>query len=176
MKRGRSFPCHIAGRVRIFHGVNAVNKGFPWYWTDFLENPQHIQDLQDWGVVPVTLVAFFSRACDVREATLSQELTLCDWDGCGAVQNRLLASSTPRTSKSLLKSSTPLQHTAFTPCSTCMVRTLEHACASSEFVVPRLLQRTGFPVCSACTMAFRCGWLTNVPHPVRPSRGHSMIP
>ena len=37
------------GRVRIFHGVNAVNKGFPWYWTDFLANPQHMDDLQAWG-------------------------------------------------------------------------------------------------------------------------------
>lgn len=56
--RDRTPPCPLsvrprvrcrAGRVRLFHGVNAVNKGFPWYWTDFLENPQHIDDLEAWG-------------------------------------------------------------------------------------------------------------------------------
>jgi hypothetical protein len=76
MKRGRAISNVFPGRVRIFHGVNAVNKGFPWYWTDFLENPQHIQDLQDWGASHPSIVVGFSKPGGHVSTLALQELTL----------------------------------------------------------------------------------------------------
>ena len=34
--------------MRIFHGTNAVNKGFPWYF-DYLLDDDRLDDMQDWG-------------------------------------------------------------------------------------------------------------------------------
>jgi endoglycosylceramidase len=38
-----------AGRARIYHGVNFVNKGFPWYPVELLD-PNNIADLAQSGV------------------------------------------------------------------------------------------------------------------------------
>ncbi|XP_066265419.1 endoglycoceramidase-like [Branchiostoma lanceolatum] len=37
-----------SGRVRIFHGINAVQKGFPWYPVALL-NQSRLDELQSWG-------------------------------------------------------------------------------------------------------------------------------
>eukprot|EP01065_Artemidia_motanka_P031517 TRINITY_DN378_c0_g1_i1.p1 TRINITY_DN378_c0_g1~~TRINITY_DN378_c0_g1_i1.p1 ORF type:complete len:496 (+),score=181.11 TRINITY_DN378_c0_g1_i1:63-1490(+) len=37
------------GRVRIFHGVNGVHKGFPWY-PDWLLNETLVKELSEWGM------------------------------------------------------------------------------------------------------------------------------
>jgi endoglycosylceramidase len=38
-----------AGRVRIYHGVNFVNKGFPWYPSELLD-PVNVANLSQWGI------------------------------------------------------------------------------------------------------------------------------
>jgi hypothetical protein len=38
-----------AGRVRIYHGANFVNKGFPWYPTELLD-PVFVANLSSWGL------------------------------------------------------------------------------------------------------------------------------
>ncbi len=38
-----------AGRVRIYHGANFVNQGFPWYPSDLL-NPVNVANLSQWGL------------------------------------------------------------------------------------------------------------------------------
>jgi endoglycosylceramidase len=38
-----------SNRVRIFHGVNAVNKGWPWY-PYWLQNDTLLDELSSWGV------------------------------------------------------------------------------------------------------------------------------
>ena len=42
------------GRVRIFHGVNAVKKSFPWYEASFLQDDR-LDDLKEWGLNVVRL-------------------------------------------------------------------------------------------------------------------------
>ncbi|XP_078583780.1 endoglycoceramidase-like [Branchiostoma floridae x Branchiostoma japonicum] len=37
-----------SGRVRIFHGINAVQKGFPWF-PDQMLNQSRLDELQSWG-------------------------------------------------------------------------------------------------------------------------------
>ncbi|XP_078583548.1 endoglycoceramidase-like [Branchiostoma floridae x Branchiostoma japonicum] len=37
-----------SGRVRIFHGINAIQKGFPWYPAQML-NQSRLDELQSWG-------------------------------------------------------------------------------------------------------------------------------
>lgn len=43
------------GRVRIFHGVSAVRKAFPWYWEDFVHNLGTVEQLHQWGINAVRL-------------------------------------------------------------------------------------------------------------------------
>ncbi len=38
-----------AGRVRIYHGINFVNKGFPWYPPELLD-PNNVANLSEAGV------------------------------------------------------------------------------------------------------------------------------
>ncbi|XP_078663338.1 endoglycoceramidase-like [Branchiostoma floridae x Branchiostoma belcheri] len=43
-----------SGRVRIFHGINAVQKGFPWYPAPVL-NQSRLDELQSWGFNAIRL-------------------------------------------------------------------------------------------------------------------------
>jgi hypothetical protein len=47
-----------AGRVRIYHGVNFVLKGFPWYPPE-LRDPVKVANLSQWGINFVRLGYFF---------------------------------------------------------------------------------------------------------------------
>ena len=38
-----------AGRFRIYHGANFVNKGFPWYPPELLD-PVNLANLTEWGI------------------------------------------------------------------------------------------------------------------------------
>ena len=38
-----------AGRVRLYHGANFVNKGFPWYPPELLD-PNNVRNLAQTGV------------------------------------------------------------------------------------------------------------------------------
>ncbi|CAF4215396.1 unnamed protein product, partial [Adineta steineri] len=38
-----------SGRVRIYHGVNFVMKGFPWYPSELLD-PIKVANLSQWGI------------------------------------------------------------------------------------------------------------------------------
>lgn len=38
-----------AGRVRLYHGVNFVMKGFPWYPPELLD-PNVVDTLAQWGI------------------------------------------------------------------------------------------------------------------------------
>ena len=38
-----------AGRFRIYHGANFVNKGFPWYPPELLD-PANLANLSQWGI------------------------------------------------------------------------------------------------------------------------------
>jgi endoglycosylceramidase len=38
-----------AGRFRIYHGANFVNKGFPWYPAELLD-PVNLANLTEWGI------------------------------------------------------------------------------------------------------------------------------
>jgi hypothetical protein len=44
-----SFIVDDAGRVRIYHGVNFVQKGFPWYPSELLD-PNNVASLSQSGV------------------------------------------------------------------------------------------------------------------------------
>jgi endoglycosylceramidase len=44
-----SFIIDDAGRIRIYHGVNFVNKGFPWYPPELLD-PANVANLSQAGV------------------------------------------------------------------------------------------------------------------------------
>jgi endoglycosylceramidase len=44
-----SFIVDDAGRVRIYHGVNFVQKGFPWYPSELLD-PANVATLSQAGV------------------------------------------------------------------------------------------------------------------------------
>jgi endoglycosylceramidase len=39
------------GRVRIFHGLNAVQKGFPWYPDYLLNDDALLADMAAWGTL-----------------------------------------------------------------------------------------------------------------------------
>jgi hypothetical protein len=43
-----------AGRVRLFHGVNSVNKGSPWF-SNVLLNDTLLDEMKDLGVTAVRL-------------------------------------------------------------------------------------------------------------------------
>eukprot|EP00756_Hemistasia_phaeocysticola_P023144 Hpha_TRINITY_DN15873_c1_g2::TRINITY_DN15873_c1_g2_i1::g.189773::m.189773/K05991/E3.2.1.123; endoglycosylceramidase len=47
------------GRVRIFHGINGVNKGFPWYPT-WLLNETLVQEIAGWGMNAIRMGWMFS--------------------------------------------------------------------------------------------------------------------
>lgn len=47
------------GRVRIFHGLNRVQKGYPWYYPQLL-NEDHLDNLQRWGFNVVRLGMMWS--------------------------------------------------------------------------------------------------------------------
>lgn len=38
-----------SGRVRLYHGINFVNKGFPWYPPELLD-PVRVANLSQWGI------------------------------------------------------------------------------------------------------------------------------
>jgi endoglycosylceramidase len=38
-----------SGRVRIYHGVNFVMKGFPWYSPELLDR-NYVANLSQWGI------------------------------------------------------------------------------------------------------------------------------
>jgi hypothetical protein len=38
-----------SGRIRLYHGVNFVNKGIPWYPPELLD-PVNVANLSQWGV------------------------------------------------------------------------------------------------------------------------------
>lgn len=44
-----TFIVDDAGRVRLYHGVNFVNKGFPWYPEELLD-PVNVANLSQWGI------------------------------------------------------------------------------------------------------------------------------
>lgn len=48
-----------AGRVRIYHGANFVNKGFPWYPPELLD-PNNVRDLAQTGINFIRLGYSFS--------------------------------------------------------------------------------------------------------------------
>lgn len=48
-----------AGRVRIYHGANFVNKGFPWYPPELLD-PNNVRELAQTGVNFIRLGYAFS--------------------------------------------------------------------------------------------------------------------
>lgn len=54
------------GRVRIFHGFNAVNKGFPWYPPELL-NVSLVQHYKEWGFNVVRLGTMWSGAQPEKE-------------------------------------------------------------------------------------------------------------
>ena len=49
------------GRVVLFHGVNSVYKGFPWYW-DYLLDDTRLDDLADFGLNVVRLGSMWTGA------------------------------------------------------------------------------------------------------------------
>ena len=49
------------GRVVLFHGVNSVYKGFPWYW-DYLFDDTRLDDLADFGLNVVRLGSMWTGA------------------------------------------------------------------------------------------------------------------
>jgi endoglycosylceramidase len=38
-----------AGRIRLYHGANFVNKGFPWYPPELLD-PVFVTNMSTWGL------------------------------------------------------------------------------------------------------------------------------
>jgi endoglycosylceramidase len=44
-----SYIVDDAGRIRIYHGANFVNKGFPWYPPELLD-PQNVANLSQAGI------------------------------------------------------------------------------------------------------------------------------
>jgi endoglycosylceramidase len=49
-----SYIIDATNRVRFYHGVNFVHKGFPWYPSELLD-PSFVTNLAQWGLNVVRL-------------------------------------------------------------------------------------------------------------------------
>ena len=134
------------GRVRIFHGANRVQKGFPWYFEDMLANDGEAELMEELGFNVLRLGWMWTGcvACAVlpagcRLAARAPDCSCrcsCCARGIGTTaQDRDSSTSRMRTHRR--PSSRNLRHGASTCCSTCT--------------------RTCFPPTSACTTARRSG-------------------
>merc|ERR550532_969856 len=47
------------GRIRLFHGINSVIKGFPWF-DPKMRSPERHQQMADWGFTAVRLGAMWT--------------------------------------------------------------------------------------------------------------------
>ena len=61
----QTFIKDAAGRIRLYHGVNFVNKGYPWYPARLLDT-NFVANMSKWGLNFVRLGYAFEILVDTR--------------------------------------------------------------------------------------------------------------